>query len=982
MNEHFVAIGAANSYPDIREDKNRMAEAVPSRSEGENQAEAPKTNGQLKEAEEKSRLKDQKEAPGKEEPQAGQAPEIAYSQAKIAVDITEAVGEAKEKKGQVRVSSDEMESLKRLIKSFGLACGINSKIIDELDQMPLEQVVLLAHKVLKNAKIIGAGKVDLARIAKIKEYSDEKLAEEKVRGVVTLVEDFGRVARPSGPGTTEAGEEEELVTEAARRDIREIIARMKDLVREGRNLATDPEWTELSGQLASEIEEFNRAISEKRFLPIYEFVEAIEDAVYTAEKFERQLDDGRAAIEALNTFLPEDQRLKFRGERDRIDRFFQEKYDSMDTKMRAIVLKDLELEVGTELQAILSGWHNIDEAKLAIFGGTSRRTGMVYPGAVARGRAREEGLDLGGLREWRATKELYGSEERVLTELITRAPARWEEVPEHLANIYRQIEGTEFSVEELQQTIGKIISQLESLPTDNPEARKLHKKIVKEIDAFRAFHTMRITMERNDMDPKTLVDVFKTYFDDETWVNFASRFSKDARGNEFVTDEGKHVNLFDVSFSFYSEQLRDERILMNMVEAMTMHSINNKFGGGALSEIKEYCDFEKLSVEWRGKFEDELEKLRQYFINRLEKHDINVSEWGKKKSKAMKDLIQHWHRTRTLHGAFEKVVDGDLPGLMEEFGITDEAEARAFLDKDFLDIRREQMVEKLAGELKKLGLKADFKYLKDSGFFESVDKNAYYLTWMFEWTNYDSIRIFNRESRSNLDDDFDDLVFHQSTHVFYGRHIDHIWEFYHDTNENRGRAKENDVNRIWKQHLPGKHHYLFPQNSVMVRWSENFMTQEQKDEVERRTFELMRENDFDNEKYHEEFYGWMRSVAVMDMIENGQFTFGQKVDGEKGENFRFSKVAGKLRKFEMIDVFIDRNKHLEYVGPQAFQAYLAKPSEGKFIDINDKEKVFYSTRAARQFPWMTLALRAHWEIANHHSMRLFDKPNLPSSSME
>jgi len=207
MNEHFVAIGAANSYPDIREDKNRMAEAVPSRSEGENQAEAPKTNGQLKEAEEKSRLKDQKEAPGKEEPQAGQAPEIAYSQAKIAVDITEAVGEAKEKKGQVRVSSDEMESLKRLIKSFGLACGINSKIIDELDQMPLEQVVLLAHKVLKNAKIIGAGKVDLARIAKIKEYSDEKLAEEKVRGVVTLVEDFGRVSRAGGPGTTEPAEE-------------------------------------------------------------------------------------------------------------------------------------------------------------------------------------------------------------------------------------------------------------------------------------------------------------------------------------------------------------------------------------------------------------------------------------------------------------------------------------------------------------------------------------------------------------------------------------------------------------------------------------------------------------------------------------------------------------------------------------------------------------------------------------------------------
>src|SRR3989304_3766666 len=34
------------------------------------------------------------------------------------------------------------------------------------------------------------------------------------------------------------------------------------------------------------------------------------------------------------------------------------------------------------------------------------------------------------------------------------------------------------------------------------------------------------------------------------------------------------------------------------------------------------------------------------------------------------------------------------------------------------------------------------------------------------------------------------------------------------------------------------------------------------------------------------------------------------------------------------------------------------------------------------FPWMTLALRAHWEIANKHVQRLFNRVDVQSEAME
>ncbi len=989
-----------------------MAEAVPSRSEGENQAEAPKTNGQLKEAEEKSRLKDQKEAPGKEEPQAGQAPEIAYSQAKIAVDITEAVGEAKEKKGQVRVSSDEMESLKRLIKSFGLACGINSKIIDELDQMPLEQVVLLAHKVLKNAKIIGAGKVDLARIAKIKEYSDEKLAEEKVRGVVTLVEDFGRVSRAGGPGTTEPAEETDWTLELP-------------------DKASVPEQL---GRYVEQIEKLKEAsqLVQMRRLPIIDrsLHEAIlKGEIADDEKAEvvKKVVDGRierlsmaeaeAAREARKISAPalKEEINKYTDESKPEVKEIKAKFRDLDRRRREELVGDIERHANTYYKQILSGWTpDIDELKVRLLD-------------LAKIGADPEALEF---RQWRAATLAGRLDAAVSIKQIFETPVIWEETPEKLNEIYRIMEATDLSVEDMSATINRAIDMISSVAPDTHEGRTVRTRLVKELEAFRAIHSLRIQLERHDMDPTEFLPLYRSYFDDETLIHFVERFALDEKDRQFwSTRDNQAVNLLDVSFELYSQRLRDERIKMNMIEEMTRHGIENPFSDAELRSFEEW-----LGIPLTDELKGQIKELRMYFKAKMQAKIDSTADlagysvddiWGMKKVitladgrevdflKQTHDVIDEWYRKKTLQGASGMIEEDDLAALREEFGpkiaqklreklgheptaeeLTEEVSGflKEFKGKDFLDIRRRELLEQLENELKGMGLavkdtdnsikSVDFGDLREFGTLESIDLNAYHFAWLMEWSSYDSIRIYARNRESQWRDDYDHLVFHQGTNLFFGRQIDQTWEFLHEQNENRGRPKENDVNRIWKSFLPGKHSWMFPQNGLMTRWADFFMTDEQKALVELRTREIMRQWDFDNEKYHKDFYDWMRSVVKRDMIESGEISFGKEVVGVGGKKLSEVAEAMKVKKFEFIDIFIDRQSHKKFTDPAILQDYLANPTEAKFLEIGDKVNEFYSSRDVRLFPWMTLALRAHWEVASKHRQRLFNIRNLNAAAGE
>lgn len=1009
-----------------------MAEPEPIHSTGDDDSEAESfsANGKSRQDEKKEeKEKSKKEAEAKKDKESQEAEErdrgqkLAFRDAELIAKVVSQIIDER----LVVLHPKELEYFGKILVKYG---GFEPAEVARWIENQDPQLVINAHAILQKLEIAEAEDTDWrypkdspnrkvvekfvrGEMKKVKSLRSGELNASNVRKYV-IVEEFDKFdkRKMGGPGTAEAGDGQggEIVPESSN-VIRETLSVMVTLVSEGRNVASDEQWVKLKGIFEQKVNEFNQAVAQKKFLVVYDFVKAIDEVVHITPL---------GKLSYLKVILPDESVDEFRTKMSVLDDEFQLAYDKMDDKTRTIVFEDLRLAMGTDLQGILAGWRDAEDVRSHIFGGGLDRLGRPTEGVVAKGASREKAIGLEGIREWLATRDIYGAEERVTSELLTRPPARWEEVPESLSNVYRLIESTDFTVEDLGHEIQKALAMLDSLRPTTQETRELRNRLGKELEAFRAFHSMRVTMERFDMDPKKLPEVFQNYFDDETWETFASRFAKDERRRDFKDREGNGVNVFDVSFNLYADRLRFDRIRMNIVEELTRHEIGNKISAGTLLKIQEGAgmwnadgtksDFFPMS---EAEFNKEVEGMRSFFKTKMEGKiadknlKLPVDEvWGRKRKFSeevtgigiTKDVIVDWHTKKTLQGAFGNVTDKDVSELMDEFGIDDREEARKrFLGKSFLNIRREQMREELKKRLSDMGLlikpekgdarPADIDALVRSGFLESADANSYYAAWMMMWSNYDSVRIYSRDHKTNLDDDFVSLAFHKSTNMFFGRAIDHTWEFYHDTNENRGRAKENDVNRIWKQTLPGKHHYLFPQNIAMVRWAGNFMNDKQKQYVEKRTQELMLQNDFDNQKYHDEYYSWMKSVAIMDMIENGQLTFSRTGFSDvaaaySSKNFSNAAEEGAIKKFEMVDLYVDRGKHWDYASPQAFQAYLANPTEDKFAEINDKEKVFYSTRSARQFPWMTLAMRAHWEIANHHSLRLFDRPNLPAGTME
>lgn len=526
--------------------------------------------------------------------------------------------------------------------------------------------------------------------------------------------------------------------------------------------------------------------------------------------------------------------------------------------------------------------------------------------------------------------------------------------------------------------------------------------------------------------------------EERTLEDFVVRYSRDTRGRDFyfaklnaagdIIDQEK-VNIFDPQHELYSDTLRDERIRMNMVEEMTKFGlIKRGFDPDVIKAMKKNVGFDGLTPEWQAKWEGELETLRQYFVEKtqalIDKNSAPGAKWegagltvdqvwarfggvrdkegvlnNREFIKATFDVINDYRKKRTLHGAFGNVLEVDKVELVNQ--ITDEltmfgldnkrilALTKDLEGRNYIDIRRDVMKAKFRQYLEVNNLSvnrnkdggdldlrsADFDELDEAGFFGSVDVNAYQWAWMVQWGNYEAIRVYSPDKKTKYDDNFEMVTYHDSTNLFNVRNTVHGWEFFHTNVENRGRPKDDDVNVIVKQKLPGKHHYIFPQNTPVVRWADHFMKDEQKEAITTRTRELMREYDFDNPEYHDEFEGWMRSVAIMDMIENGQFSMGQK---------KFSEVVKSkaLTKFAGIDLYTDIDKDKSFLSPDIYQDYLTDPTEDKFIAIMNKKGRFYSTRVARAFAAIVLLGRGHVEVAMKHRRRLFNDPNLTSAEGE
>ncbi len=914
--------------------------------------------------------------------------EVSYKDAKIAAEILADLRDEK----KVVMTDAQFESFKQILLDGGYD-------LKQISRMSRPEIVVASQKVLQAAAIDGSGEqADLLVAELIKKAQSQG---EELLSVDKVSEDLSSPPVHGGAMEAEGAEERGMVApkDIDLRDAKEVIARLKIMTRIGMasgidDYKQDERYIDAMTTLTSYRAGFTRAIEGGHFLQVYDFAKAIDDAVYTAENYEPPLPDRRAAITILNDFLADWK--SFDDRRDEMDKRYQRIYGRMDDSTRQILLSELESTMSSRLQGVISGWYTADNVRNEIFGGRfdeydreGNRTGeRVSTGALGRvSRTAEESLggDVIGLSEWRATKEVYGAEKRLTIEFLTRPPSQWEEVPERITNIYNFIERTDFTVEQLQGYIQKALAMIESVQTEDETGRRQLNELNKELKAFQAFHTLRVTLEKTSMDPEQIQNVFKSSFDDETWQYFINRFGHDSRIRTFLNKDGVQVNLLDEAWMIYMKQFQGERIDMNIVEALTRIKDLTNFGEEEFKDVVDFLNRGREEAKRVSIDHNKVEELRKRLLK------LGAAEAWKKGKDSMKRVVDEWYRNDTLLGAYGK-------------GKNEGGE-----DEDLLNKRRGEMRAKLAQVLRDKGLNVEegetdidklMADLEKRGFLEAVDANAFNLMRVFAWSDFDGVRIYGVNFKTKKVAKYPQAyVFNGRTEMFGGRMIDHYMDFLVD--EERGRSYEEDeVNGTFRDFLPGEHHNMLPQNRTIVRMARFFYNENQLKEIDRRANLIMREKNFlpaekyraqmeqeinndpnkpERDPYFTGFIGWVRSAVIGEIIDSGEFG---TLDFSKTS---FSKIAGEkdFSQYFMIDLYDDRKASANFYGRKNLQEYLKNPTNENFFRIHDGKEVFYSGRNVRIWPATMIFTRAHWEISHKLWKRLgLKEQNMQSGGFE
>lgn len=745
------------------------------------------------------------------------------------------------------------------------------------------------------------------------------------------------------------------------------------------------------------------------FRTVFEVTRAIEEAVgfYGQDTVEELL--GRAVADR---FLTQNSEVSYYL---RLDNYFRNRFNNLTEVEQIALAGDIKTKAEGALQYILS------------FGSDPAGYLKEIHDLVKK----EEG----GFREWMALSQIYHMERAIRVHRLVSEPTDWRDVPERVSNTLIRAEATGLSIESLQPTIQLAYRLLERIAPTTQEGRDLYEKIKSELEAFKFKHALKITADQTSMDPEALTKIFSDYMKGDletTFADFARRYERDQRGRGFAFSKNidgqelsvlEKANVFDIAHRLYSYRLRDDRMRMNMVEEMTKYSISHPFDRDTITQIRAACglgDDRQFPSGWdRESWVIELEGLRQDLYERMQRRVEEINKKAKDKSEEVtvddiwgqskiirgidslknifygtKAAINEWYMKKTLHGAFGYVEESDLGELASEFNLDIDEARKRFLGKQFLDLRRGEMLDRLEQELRSRGLKvnfgqfdpsgtadfrdADVSQLRESGFLGSVEKNAFDLAWIFQWSGYDFIRIYGR-GKSRYDDDFKALVSQHSSNLYFAKIEDHTWEFYHQDFENRGRTLADETNIVWKQFFPGKHHHLYPHVTMMGRFMNNFMSESQQDLVYEKVQEFKRQHPEFRSQNEGEFNMWVRGLVIRDLIEAGTLSFGDKdfsvASRNRGDDFGMTK-------FNLIDNSIDRGKLKNFIAPPNLQGFLEDPTEEKFMALLDRSKVFASTRLARMFPWAHFALRAHWEVAHKYTQKIFNRENIGAAEFE
>lgn len=710
-----------------------------------------------------------------------------------------------------------------------------------------------------------------------------------------------------------------MVTEQVKIDLKGTVDRLMSLAREGVDDIPAHEmyedWQELSDRLQNEfINPLHEAASgHKDFDTVSEMYAEI---VKLASNYELA-----GKIDDFNKILPESVRGEIGVAWENLDEYFEnqlKEFERKDPERTHELLRLIDEEANSVVSVVQSRFYGRADQAREEFWGKAMKIAVDNP-------------DFAELIKWRATKSMEGIELNYLELMAKTPPAIWQDTEKNLNALFRYVESTHFAEQQLGQALEAGRQMVQLIPVNNlkgeerEEALKLQTELNERIDAVLGVHRFFIQFESSDMNPENLAQVIKS-LKDQTFMEYFKRFQKDAFGKEL------DVNLLDKAMGMYMKKLFEDRNVMNEIEALTKGSLNKATTSShekwlILKLALDDSEFQKMNTQ------DDFDKA---FAKISGKQMTSVNEIWRNNLGKKRDAISAWYKTNTILGVDN---EGSLIEMRKDLSKEFEGMLRSNAEAWGLDTKQiDQMLT--------------------TGLVDQVVNNAYRISWMFAWSDYDGIRVWdNNAQRPGGKGRVGDYVFNESTHMFFGRHLDHLWEFY----VNEGRGKVGKTNLLMQESMLGEHGNMLPQNRTMVRFSRMLLKHDPtlKDKYEdlfdKKIGSLKNKDRLDlNNKEENE---WAGSAAISELIDGGELSF---------ENVEWSKVFNPENKMKYLwfDLNSDRFAAFKYFSPESLQLWLQQPNTQLFFKINSVE-MFYSKREVRIQPWMKLAIPVHSEIGGY-----------------
>ena len=631
--------------------------------------------------------------------------------------------------------------------------------------------------------------------------------------------------------------------------------------------------------------------------------------------------------------------------KDLMDQNYSVLYDQLPDRVKKARVGDLRELSASELGAVTSGWHGVEEATMSLLRHATSTSDL---------RGSE------GLRIWFAYKEIRNLIET--NEIIQRTKVR-PDPEDNIKAIYDSMEYFDKSTtisafDTARQRLNQLLEAVRSSTLDRDR-----KEIVRQhVEAFERVTSLLVTMQEIEGDPAELAKAAGR-LNPETLYYYFNRYAefKDLDGANYLVDANGNplpINALSEGFNAFLQRYMEDRFKMNVVEKLQNQGL------GAAVGVTETEVMNQLIASLNMQIAEEITRINFAYPNinaqgvppeTQELYDALMAGnavdqiWDDDRFTEVKiRAIKSWFQENTMIGA-----DGFQNGQSRMVVAQDEVMRGIFRDR-------------LAGAGVDQSRINDL--LSDSNKVDAIRNNAYNLAKLVMSAGIDRLRVYKKSNGKHVD-----TMWGEDT-PYLMRNANHFLDFM--LNEKQGDERVNEI--IFKFLNEEYETFLLPGIFTINRFISDDVRVLPADLAKLVTDRTKALYDEQRRKGIDISESELKPAATVRLIQEG---FDPDAGANQFEifNINWAERAIHIKGRDTIwDNFNDMAELWKWeMG--ALRNFSNNPSEGNLFRMMQE---YYSKRKIRKEPGMMLFLRIYKEVGLHMKEWFKARSNVDRSEME